>query len=114
MAPNIKDACLLLALLAGSSQNAYGVRCFQIVGRDNSVIYSATQPPFLLAGQDWTEGQQRLRAAGQHLLWFEIPACPNVALPRSTSVSNGTGDPAAPLNDPSLGSASRLQSKSAR
>lgn len=114
MACNVKNACLLLALLAGLSQNAYSVPCYQIVDRDNSVIYSATQPPYPLAGQDWAEGQQRLRAAGQHLLWFEIPECPIAALPPSTSIGDGKGDPAALLNDRSYGSAKRLQSKSAR
>jgi hypothetical protein len=75
---NIKGACLLLALLAGSSKNAHSVTCYQIWDHNNSLIYSATQPPFLLAGQDWTEGQERLRASGQSLLWFDRSTCPEL------------------------------------
>lgn len=94
MSSNVKTACLLLALLAGSSQNAYSVTCYQIVDRDNSSIYSSTQPPFPLAGQEWTEGQQRLRAAGRHLLWFDAPTCP-IQTAQSVSIIMGTGDAAA-------------------
>jgi hypothetical protein len=85
MSTNINSACLVLALLAGASQNAYSVTCYKVVGRDNSVIYSATQPLFPLAGQGWTDGQQRLRASGQHLLWAEMPVCAeyDVVLSRS-------------------------------
>lgn len=114
MASHVKDACLLLALLAGSSQNAYSITCYQIVGRDNSIIYRATQPPFSMAGQAWIEGQQRLRATGQHLLVFETRECWTVSLPVSTDVSNGTGNPAARPNAPLPESAGRRQSKSGR
>ena len=87
MSSNIKAACLLLAL-AASSQTAYAVTCYQIVDRDNSPIYSATEPPFPMAGQPWEDGQQRLRATGRHLLWFDTPACPYVSL-QSISVIMG-------------------------
>jgi len=92
MSSNAKAACLLLALLAGSSQNAYSANCYTVVGRDNFPIYSATQPLFPLAGQDWTDGQERLRVAGQYLFWFDTPACPNQALTPSTSAGKGKGD----------------------
>lgn len=91
MSSNVKTACLLLGLLAGSSQNAYSVNCYQIIDRDNSPIYSSTQPPFLLAGPEWTDGQQRLRATGRHLLWFDTDMCP-IQTTRSVSIIMGTGD----------------------
>ena len=91
MSSNVKTACLLLALLAGSSQNAYSVYCFLIIDRDNSSIYSSTQPPFPMAGPEWTDGQQRLRATGRHLLWFDTNTCP-IQTARSVSMIVGTGD----------------------
>ena len=91
MSSNVKAACLLLALLAGSSQNAYSVNCYQIIDRDNSSIYSSTQPPFPMAGPEWTDGQQRLRATGRHLLWFDTDTCP-IQTTRSVSIIMGTGD----------------------
>ena len=100
MSSNVKTACLLLALLAGSSQNAYSVNCYHIIDRDNSSIYSSTQPPFPMAGPEWTDGQQRLHAAGWHLIWFDSEACAEHALPRSTSASQGRLDPAEPSRTP--------------
>jgi hypothetical protein len=88
MSSNVKAACLLLALL-GWSQNAYSVYCYQIIDRDNSPIYSSTQPPFPMAGREWDDGQQRLRATGRHLLWFDAPTCP-IQTARSLSVIMGT------------------------
>jgi hypothetical protein len=90
MSSNVKTACLLLAL-AGASQNAYSVNCYQIIDRDNSSIYSSTQPPFPMAGPEWTDGQQRLRATGRHLLWFDTNTCP-IQTSRSVSIIMGTGD----------------------
>jgi hypothetical protein len=92
MSSNVKAACLLFALFAASSQNAYSVTCYNIVDRDNSTIYSSMQPLFSLAGQAWTDGQQRLRVAGQHLLWFDAPTCPGQAFPGATK---GAADPTA-------------------
>ena len=94
MFSNVRNACLLFALLAGSTQNAYSVTCFKIVDRDNSTIYSATKPLFHLAGQEWTDGQQRLRATGRYLFWLDTPVCPDQALPVSTVVSRGMGETA--------------------
>ena len=93
MSSNVRAASLLLALLAGASQNAYSVTCYKVMGRDNSVIYSATRPLFPLAGQEWTDGQQRLRASGQHLLWSEMPECAEYAVVLSTSVSQDARNP---------------------
>ena len=91
MSSNVKTACLLFALLAGASQNAYSVYCFQIVDRDNSTIYSSTQPPYPLAGPEWTDSQQRMRATGRHMFWFDAPTCP-IQTARSISIIMATGD----------------------
>jgi len=90
MSSNVKTTCLLLALLAGSSQNAYSANCFLIIDRDNSIIYSSTQTPFPLAGPEWTEGQQRMRATGRHMLWFDTDRC--AIQTERVSIIMGTGD----------------------
>src|SRR5262245_20878264 len=91
MSSNLKAACLLLALLAGAPQTAHSAMCYQILDRDDSSIYSGPTPPFPMAGQEWTDGQQRLRAAGRHLLWFDTPACP-LQTARSVNLVMGPAD----------------------
>lgn len=91
MSSSLKAACLLSALLVGASQNAYSTACFQIVDRDNSTIYSGTEPPFHMAGQEFNDGQQHLRATGRHLVWFDTPTCP-LQSGRPVSIIMGPGD----------------------
>ena len=91
MSSNVKTACLMLALFAGTSQNAYSVVCYQVLDRNNSTIYSSTQPPFSMAGEEWTDGQQRLRAIGRYLLWADVQGCA-IQTARSATLFMGPGD----------------------
>jgi hypothetical protein len=91
MSSNVKTACLLLSLLGGASQHAYGVMCYQVLDRDNSAIYSATEPPFSMAGREFDEGQRQLQASGRYLVWFDTPTCA-IQSARPVTIVMGPGD----------------------
>src|SRR5262249_53568752 len=91
MSSSVKAACLLLALLSGASQNAYSVVCYQILERDDAPIYSGTEPPFPMEGQEYNDAQHQLRATERHLLWFDAPTCP-LQTGRSLSLTMRPGD----------------------
>jgi hypothetical protein len=67
---------LLLAFAAGLPAAAQAGVCYHVVDRDDRIVYRATDPPFALSGAEFTTGQRRLAAAGQHLFWFDTTICP--------------------------------------
>lgn len=79
MTPLFRCALAFALLLLGMPQAALGTTCYQVLERDDSVVYRATQPPFPMDGDLYAQGQQRLRVAGRHLLWFETEICQGVS-----------------------------------
>ena len=66
----------LIGLVAGIAGNAHAITCYEIVDASDRTLYRAVVPPFPLEGSAWSTAQTRLRAQGQHLLWFDTNACP--------------------------------------
>ena len=97
MSSTVKAAGLLLALLAGASQGAYGGTCYQILDRDDSTIYSGTEPPFSMAAPPVNEAQHRLTASGRHLVFFDTSTCP-VQTARPVTIAMGPGDKVAQVS----------------
>jgi len=91
MSSNVKAACLLLSLLGAASPNAHSVMCYQVLDRDNSSVYSGTEPPFPMSGREFEEGQRQLQASGRYLLWVDTPTCAMQSGP-TVSIVMGPGD----------------------
>ena len=51
-------AVYLLGLIAGVVGSANAVTCYEIVDSGDNTLYRATEPPFPLAGPDWSAGQR--------------------------------------------------------
>lgn len=66
----------LIGLIAGIAGNVHAVTCYEIVDASDRTLYRAVVPPFPMEGAAWSSAQTRLRAQGQHLLWFDTNACP--------------------------------------
>lgn len=66
----------LIGLIAGFAGNVHAITCYEIVDASDRTLYRAVVPPFPLEGPAWSSAQTRLRAQGQHLLWFDTNACP--------------------------------------
>ena len=66
----------LIGLMAGIAGNVHAITCYEIVDGSDRTLYRAVVPPFPMEGSAWSTAQTRLRAQGQHLLWFDTNACP--------------------------------------
>jgi hypothetical protein len=83
----------ILAVAASLSMSlhaadALAVTCFEIIDKDQNVTYRSTQPPFDMAGDEWTRQQNLLRTKSLHLRWQTQNDC----TPRITPSGSAPGE----------------------
>lgn len=69
------------AALSLQSAAALAFDCYEVIDKDQNIVFRATRPPFPMDGEEWKKGQDDLRAKNQHLRWQFATECTPTIIP---------------------------------
>jgi hypothetical protein len=67
--------------LSFQAADALAFDCYEVIDKDQNVVFRATRPPFPMDGEEWKKGQDELRAKSHHLRWQFATDCTPQIIP---------------------------------
>ena len=81
MRPNRFAIVAATLALSFQAADALAFDCYEVIDKDQNVVFRATRPPFPMDGEEWKKGQDDLRAKSQHLRWQFATDCTPQVIP---------------------------------